>query len=389
MYVSFTSVSQAAPRGGFFIRCRPTGEHHRTVVSDQPQPASSLTKPFDIEELETALGKLKPRKTAGIDDILAEMLQHLGPKAKTWLLKMLNTCMAQKTIPPVWRQAKVVAIPKPAKDPSSPKSYRPISLICITYKLYERLLLQRLMPLIDTKLTKDQAGFRLGHSCARQLLNLTQHIEDGFEGKLITGAAFIDLTAAYDTVQHRTVVRKLLDMTVTLDRTLSYKKHLENTKAKVNARNNILRKLVNSKWGTDTPTIRATAIVLCISTAEYACSSWSRSRHTKLVDTALNDACRIITGCVKSTPIPCLYALAGISPPHIRRLGIAQDEQITQEMDVRHPLHGHIATPRRLRSRFSFVQTVLPLQTTKEAARANIWEDEWKSCDPQALKWFV
>ncbi|KAK1885448.1 3-octaprenyl-4-hydroxybenzoate carboxy-lyase [Dissostichus eleginoides] len=76
----------------------------------------------------------------------------------------------------------------------------------------------------------------------------------------------------------------------------SFKKHLENTKAKVNTRNNILRKLVNSKWGADPPTIRATAMVLCFSTVEYACSSWCRSHHTKLVDTALNDTCRIITG---------------------------------------------------------------------------------------------
>ena len=125
--------------------------------------------------------------------------------------------MAQQTIPPAWRKAKVVAISKPGKDPSSPKSYRPISLLCITYKLYERVLLQRLMPLIDSKLTKDQAGFRPGRSCAGQLLNLTQHIEDGFERKQITGAAFIDLSAAYDTVQHRTMVNKLFDMTGDLD----------------------------------------------------------------------------------------------------------------------------------------------------------------------------
>ncbi|CAM4556070.1 unnamed protein product [Leuciscus chuanchicus] len=189
------------------------------------------------------------------------------------------------------------------------------------------------MPLIDSKLTKDQAGFRPGRSCTGQLLNLTQHIEDGFECKLITGAAFIDLTAAYDTVQHRTMIRKLFGMTgdlnlcqiiksllnnrrffenfqkiepvlesalqemttyynnnhlkpnpsktqlcsfhlknrdvkkelsiswdgyklsnhphpvylgVTLDRTLSFKTHLQNTKAKINTRNNILAKLLNT-----------------------------------------------------------------------------------------------------------------------------------------------
>ena len=103
---------------------------------------------------------------------------------------------------------------------------------------------------------------------------------------------------------------------VTLDRTLSFKTYLQNTKATVNTRNNILRKLVNSRWGADPSTIRATALALCFSTADYACSSWSRTHHTKLVDTALNDTCRIITGCIKTTPVPCLYALAaGIAPP--------------------------------------------------------------------------
>ena len=53
------------------------------------------------------------------------------------------------------------------------------------------------------------------------------------------------------------------------------------------------------------------------STAQYACSSWARSRHTRHVDTAPNGTCRIITGCLNTTPIPCLYALAGIASfPH-------------------------------------------------------------------------
>ena len=86
---------------------------------------SDLTKPFDLEELKAAVGMLKPGKAAGIHEVLAEMIQHLGTKAKTWLLAMLNSCMAQKTTPPVWRKAKTVIIPKPGKDPSSPQSYRP------------------------------------------------------------------------------------------------------------------------------------------------------------------------------------------------------------------------------------------------------------------------
>ena len=106
---------------------------------------------------------------------------------------------------------------------------------------------------------------------------------------------------------------------VTLDRTLSFKQHALNTKAKVNTRNNLLRKLTNSRWGAHPPTVRTSALALCFSTTEFACSSWGRSRHTGHVDIALNDTCRIITGCLTAIPIPFVYALAGIVPPHIRR----------------------------------------------------------------------
>ena len=141
----------------------------------------------------------------------------IGNKAKSWLMDMLNECTRTKHIPSIWRKAKVIAIPKPGKDPSSPRSYRPISLLCIPYKLYERLILMRISPLVGEKLTKDQAGFRPGRSCAGQLLNLTQHMEDGYERKMLTGAAFVDLSAAYDTVQHRLMIRKLIDMTGDVD----------------------------------------------------------------------------------------------------------------------------------------------------------------------------
>ena len=101
----------------------------------------------------------------------------------------------------------MIAIPKPGKDSSSPKATaQSISMLCITYKLYERLILMRLSPLVDDKLTKDQGGFRPGRSCAGQLLNLTQHIEDGYERNVLTGAAFVDLSAAYDTGQHRLMI---------------------------------------------------------------------------------------------------------------------------------------------------------------------------------------
>ena len=138
------------------------------------------------------------------------MIKCFGPTTRLWLLDMLND---SQHIPNEWRKAKVVALLKPGKDPESPKSYWPIALLCSLYKLLERMILTRLQCKIEHKLIPQQACFRPGKSCCSQVLNLTQHIEDGFELGQITGAAFIDLTAAYDTINHRRLLAKLVMLT--------------------------------------------------------------------------------------------------------------------------------------------------------------------------------
>ena len=91
-----------------------------------------------------------------------------------------------------------------------PKSYRSISLLCVLYKILKRLIYARVEPLIDSLLPKDQAGFRRGKSTIDQVVLLTQSIEDSFEAIKKAGAVFVDLTAAYDTVWHRSLTCKLL-----------------------------------------------------------------------------------------------------------------------------------------------------------------------------------
>ena len=66
---------------------------------------------------------------------------------------------------------------------------------------------------MDEHLIPEPAGFRAGKSCTSQLLNLTQLIEDGYVEGLIIGAAFVDLSAAYETVNHRILTRKFFEIT--------------------------------------------------------------------------------------------------------------------------------------------------------------------------------
>ena len=104
----------------------------------------------------------------------------------------------------------MVAIPKPTKPVGDPKSYRPIFLLCVPYKILERLIYGRVEKLIDPLLPKEQAGFRHRKSTVDQVVLLTKNIEDSFETKKKAGALFLNLTAAYDTVWHRGLTCKLL-----------------------------------------------------------------------------------------------------------------------------------------------------------------------------------
>ena len=97
------------------------------------------------------LKHLKNGKAAGLDEILTEEIKNFGPITTQWVLSLLISCARTHRLPRLWRQARVVALLKPGKDPSSPKSFRPISLLCHLYKLYERLILNRLSPIRPNK----------------------------------------------------------------------------------------------------------------------------------------------------------------------------------------------------------------------------------------------
>ena len=156
---------------------------------------------------------------------------------------------------------------------------------------------------------------------------------------------------------------------VTLDRTLSYKQHIHNTKKKVAAQNNLMKKLSNSKWGCNTSTIRTTALAL-----SYECPVWARSPHASKLDPELNDACRSITGCLRPTNIEELNLLAGIAPPDIRRDVCARVEKKKQETKAAHSLHGKVPAKRRLK-RESFRSSVRPADFPVKVIRCSEWQD--------------
>ena len=102
--------------------------------------------------------QLKNGKAQGPDNIPPEFLIHCGPRCLKWLREFYSNCFSNLTVPKIWCNATVIAIPKLNKPTDDPKNYRPISLLCVPFKLLEKLILARLEPIIYPHLPDEQAG---------------------------------------------------------------------------------------------------------------------------------------------------------------------------------------------------------------------------------------
>lgn len=154
---------------------------------------------------------LKSNKAPGFDLITGEILKQLPRKAITMLAYLINAAIRLKHVPSIWKIAEVIMIPKPGKPPNEAKSYRPISLLPVISKLFEKLLLKRLKPIIEQRhlVPNHQFGFRQKHSTIDQVHRITDIIEKALEGKQICSAIFLDVAQAFDKVWHEGLVVKL------------------------------------------------------------------------------------------------------------------------------------------------------------------------------------
>ena len=130
---------------------------------------------------------------------------------------------------------------------------------------------------------------------------------------------------------------------MTLDRTLTYREHLEKIASKLKTRNNLLMKLIGTTWGaTNANTLRSSALALCYSVGEYCAPVWARSAHTNLIDVRLNSTMRLISGTLRPTPLPWLPVLANIEPPALQRKAAVEKLPTKATIHETWGLHGDI-----------------------------------------------
>ena len=176
---------------------------------------SSFCSPFSPAEFLAAASNLSSSTATGPDKVAYPMLKRLPRSGMDFLLHIFNLSWSSHSFPSIWKTSSIIPIHKMGKPLDSPASFRPISLTSCVSKLFERIILSRLLFFLESNsiLSPRQAGFRPGRSTLDQILYLSQSISDGFN-KPRPGSrtilSTIDFSKAFDSVWHPALFHKLI-----------------------------------------------------------------------------------------------------------------------------------------------------------------------------------
>ena len=162
------------------------------------------------EDILFLICKRNPNKAAGSDGISGQML--LICDSSVVLPLIFHNILETSIYPNMQKLANVTPIFK-KHDKKLVKNYRPISLLPICGKLFEKIIFTSLYSYLNNNslITQNQSGFRRGYSTTNQLLFLVNEIHEAFENpkSLEVRDVFLDISKAFDKVWHQGLLLKL------------------------------------------------------------------------------------------------------------------------------------------------------------------------------------
>lgn len=180
------------------------GSEERTmgeIRQECEEIAEKEKEKITVREIKEAWKMLKKKKAAGLDGIPNEVWIHGGEGLRNILICVLGKVWDGQGLPREWRAGVIVPLFKKG-NPEEAKNYRGITLMATAYKLYTELIRKRLEKEVEELrvLPEGQAGFRKGRSTMDNIYVLDHLINRAKKSKEQLYSVFVDLKAAFDTV---------------------------------------------------------------------------------------------------------------------------------------------------------------------------------------------
>ncbi|XP_072938941.1 uncharacterized protein [Epargyreus clarus] len=162
----------------------------------------------NLYEIRMALKQLKNNRAPGEDGITTELLKAGGKPILIALQQLFDSVISQGIAPEAWSKSVVVLFFKKG-DTSLLKNYRPIALLSHVYKVFSRVIYNRIARRLDDFQPPEQAGFRKGFSTMDHIHTLRQVVQKSEEYNLPLCVAYVDYEKAFDSIETWAVLESL------------------------------------------------------------------------------------------------------------------------------------------------------------------------------------
>ena len=215
---------------------------HEFINSNDFSDDPILTRDITMDELQQSIKHLNKGKASGPDNVKAEHIIYGGDTLHTYLLKLFRFMMYTSYVPDLFKKGIIVPIHKDGKSTSDTSGYRPITLLSVIYKLFERILHDRLSKWNsynnNTIPNAQQQAYQKLLGPTTTSFNLQETVLNCVELNSSVYAAFLDTAGAFDNVRHSALFVKM---------------------RQIGIKGKFLRLLINSHEG-----LKASVLVNCI-----------------------------------------------------------------------------------------------------------------------------
>ena len=156
------------------------------------------------------ISRLDPNNAQGHDMLSIQIIKLCGNSICKHLSIIIKDCLSEAKFPHEWKKDNVVPVHKKGTKQSL-ENYRPMSLLPICSKIFERLICNEMFTFFteNNLISPNQSGFRPGDSCVNQLLAITYEIYKSFDEGFEVRGVFLDISKAFEKVWHEGLLLKL------------------------------------------------------------------------------------------------------------------------------------------------------------------------------------